>query len=102
MLEQGSANPAGDRLALLVRMPIGGQNSDPLRGDQVAERGHQWPPSPRDVGIEQHDVRPGRRSLARGGLTRRLSDDEAMAREVIAESLAGSAVLTDDEQSAHG
>ena len=57
---------------------------------------------PRDVSIEQHNVRPGRRGLTRSGLTRRLSDDEAMAREVIAESLGGSAVLTDDEQSAHG
>src|SRR5450756_2377989 len=52
--------------------------------------------------LEQGSANPAGGGLTRGGLTRRLSDNEAMAREVIAESLSGGAVLTDDKQSAHG
>ncbi len=100
MLEQGAADPAGDRLALLVRMPVGGEHGDPFGGNEIAQCRHHRPPPARDIGIEQHHVRPCGCGLAGRGFTRRLSDDEAVAREVIAERLGGGAMLTDDEQSA--
>ena len=102
VLEQSAANPAGDRLALLVRMPVGGEHGDPLRGDSVAQCSDYGPPSAGHVRIEQHDIRAGGRSLACRSLRgSRLGDDrETMTREVIAESLGCRAVLTDDEQSA--
>ncbi len=100
VFEQRAANPAGDCLPLLVGMPVGGKHCDPLHGDEVSQRRHhRWPPS-RYVGIEQHDVGLACARLARRGFGRsRLSDDrEAVAGQVIAESLGGGAVLTYDKQ----
>ena len=101
MLEQGAANPAGDRLALLVRMPVGSQHGDPSPRGSVAQCRNHRPPSARNVGIEQHHVRTSaahsRAADSHGSPGRR---SETMTGEVIAERLGCGAVLTDDEQSA--
>ena len=95
MLEQCAADSVGDRVALLVRVPVGRKHGDPFRRNQIAQGRNHRLPAAGNVRVQQNYIRPGGCRLAGRGLTRRQSDDETVAGEVVAERLGRSAVLTD-------